>query len=353
VHGGVAEEGRGVAGKAVMKPRRLRRGDPVVVRSPEEILATLDAEGTLEGLPFMPEMLDWCGKSFRVERRVGKTCVALPPGLYPNRRFPADDVVFLEELRCDGRAHDGCKRSCKIFWKEAWLRPLEASEPAPAPGTAGREACLARLKTKSDETHYFCQTTSLPRATEPFPGSKTLGMLRVALREVRDGDRSVAELARMLVRWWWQRAVHRLHRGRWLRGPGQRTPTASVGLAPGDRIRVKSRAEVVATLDGRRRNRGLTVCHEMTRCCGAEAEVRERIDRLIDERTGLMRELRDTVSLRNVKGWGIDMPDADCLCSDELGDCPRGEMMFWREIWLERVRDEARAKGGSDPGPGV
>jgi hypothetical protein len=339
----------------VEKPRRLRRGDQVVVRSPEEILATLDAEGTLGALPFMPEMLDWCGKTFRVERRVGKTCVALPPGVYPNQRFPADDVVFLGGLRCDGGAHDGCKRSCKIFWKEAWLRPVEGSEPAPAPAsaTAGREACLARLKTKSDETHYFCQTTSLPRATEPFPGSKKLSMVRVALHEVLDGDRSLAELARMLVSWSWQRAMNKLHGGRWVTGPGDRTPTASVGLAPGDQVRIRSRAEVVATLDGRRRNRGMGFCPEMTRCCGADAEVRQRIDRLIDERTGVMRELRDTVSLRNVKGRGIDMPDADCLCADELGDCARGEMMFWREIWLERVDEEERPKRGSDAGPGV
>ena len=47
-----------------MKLRRFRAGDRVLVRSPEEILATLDADGTLDGLPFMPEMLDWCGKPF-------------------------------------------------------------------------------------------------------------------------------------------------------------------------------------------------------------------------------------------------------------------------------------------------
>jgi hypothetical protein len=271
--------------------------------------------------------------------------VALPPSAYPKQRFPADDVVFLEGgLRCDGSGHDGCKRSCKLFWKEAWLRPLEpeeAAEPPSAPA-AGREACLARLKTKMDETHYLCQTTSLPRATEPFPGSKKLSALRVAVQEVRDGDRTVGELLRMLVLFTWQRLVRRLYRGRWLAGPGNRTPSASVGLAPGDRVRVRSRAEVVATLDSDRRNRGLGVCHEMTRCCGAQAEVRQRIDRIIDERTGVMRELRNTVSLRNVQGRGISMPDADCLCYDELGDCPRGEMMLWREIWLERIGGDAR-----------
>lgn len=56
-----------------MKDRRLRVGDRVLVRSPEEILATLDADGTLDGVPFMPEMLDSCAKPLRVFRRVEKT----------------------------------------------------------------------------------------------------------------------------------------------------------------------------------------------------------------------------------------------------------------------------------------
>ena len=62
-----------------MKRHKFRAGDRVIVRSPEEILSTLDADGTLDGLPFMPEMLDWCGKPFRVERRAEKTCVDVEP----------------------------------------------------------------------------------------------------------------------------------------------------------------------------------------------------------------------------------------------------------------------------------
>ncbi len=37
-------------------------GDVVEVLSEREILATLDENGTFEKLPFMPEMLDFCGK---------------------------------------------------------------------------------------------------------------------------------------------------------------------------------------------------------------------------------------------------------------------------------------------------
>lgn len=42
----------------------LRSGDLVEVKAPDEILHTLDSEGTLDHLPFMPEMLGFCGNDF-------------------------------------------------------------------------------------------------------------------------------------------------------------------------------------------------------------------------------------------------------------------------------------------------
>lgn len=46
----------------------LRVGELVEVRSEAEILATLDENGELENLPFMPEMLQFCGQRFRVDK---------------------------------------------------------------------------------------------------------------------------------------------------------------------------------------------------------------------------------------------------------------------------------------------
>jgi hypothetical protein len=89
-----------------MMNRRFRAGDRVFVRPPEEILSTLDGNGTLDGVPFMPEMLGSCGELFQVKRRVEKICA---PDL-PLRRFPANDVVILNGPRCDGSGHDGCNR---------------------------------------------------------------------------------------------------------------------------------------------------------------------------------------------------------------------------------------------------
>ena len=41
------------------KLSRYRTGDLVEVRSKEEILATLDQHGSVDGMPFMPEILQY------------------------------------------------------------------------------------------------------------------------------------------------------------------------------------------------------------------------------------------------------------------------------------------------------
>lgn len=315
-------------------------GDHVVVRSAGEILATLDADGTLDGLPFMPEMIDWCGKPFRVLRRVEKTCVDAARHLDPMRRFPAADVVMLDGPRCDGAHHDGCKRACRIFWKEAWLRSADGAEEAIA--SDGAAALRARLKTRADEQRYFCQSTELVKSTETFPGRQKPWAIRVALREIRNGDYSVLDIVRFFVLWMSQRVQRRLAGADWLRGPHKKTPNEKLDLQVGEPVRVKSRNDIIATLDAKRRNRGMGVCHEVLRCCGGESEVRYRVDRIIEERTGIMREMTDTVALTTIKDKGP--LGEECLCYDELGDCPRGEIMYWREIWLERIKTAPAAK---------
>ena len=108
--------------------RKLRPGDTVRIRGLDEVLATLDDAGQLRHLPFMPEMLPYCGTSQRVFRRAHKTCDSvLSPAM---RRM--DGTVFLAGLRCDGSAHGGCQARCLFFWREEWLTP--------ATGVAGNGA---------------------------------------------------------------------------------------------------------------------------------------------------------------------------------------------------------------------
>src|SRR5690606_31216750 len=108
----------------------LKAGDWVVVRDAAEILSTLDEDGCLDRLPFMPEMLAHCGKRYRVRAVAHKTCDTIEAT--GGRRM--HDTVHLDDLRCDGSAHGGCEAGCTLFWKEAWLRrDAQAACPAMAP----------------------------------------------------------------------------------------------------------------------------------------------------------------------------------------------------------------------------
>jgi hypothetical protein len=275
-----------------MRSDKLYAGAQVTVRAPREILATLDENGTLDGLPFMPEMVDWCGKPFQVLRRVEKVCVEVEPPTDSNRCFADNDVVVLDGPRCDGEGHDGCKRGCRIMWKEAWLRPLDGAN-APMPVSPSELAELrARLRVKSDEQRYFCQSTQLERATTAFKGRMKVWMTRIAFRHIRNGDRTAFEIAKLFVRWLALRLHRAVHGDDAVRGPHRKgTPDVVLGLQPGELVRVKPLDQLVGTLDGRRRNRGLVVCGEMTRCCGKTAVVRYRVDRIIEEKSGRMLEL--------------------------------------------------------------
>jgi hypothetical protein len=108
-----------------MAKKRISVGDWVEVRGKEEILKTLDERGEVEGMPFMPEMLSFCGQRFQVYKRAHKTCDTV----FPIRGRRLDRSVHLE-TRCDGSAHGGCQAGCLIFWKEVWLMPIDKNFPA-------------------------------------------------------------------------------------------------------------------------------------------------------------------------------------------------------------------------------
>ena len=107
-----------MGGPEVDRGLNLKAGEWVIVRSRREILQTLDKDGRLQGLPFMPEMFEACGRRFRVFKRAHKTCD--PPSGLHGRRMPS--TVHLEGFRCNGAAHGGCEAKCLVFWKEAWLK---------------------------------------------------------------------------------------------------------------------------------------------------------------------------------------------------------------------------------------
>ena len=184
---------------------RFRTGDLVEVRGKQEILATLDADGCVGGMPFMPEMLQFCGRQFRVGAVAHKTCDTIKPV----KGLRLQSTVHLAGLRCDGSAHGGCQAACYLFWNDAWLKAADADGYRPDENAAVQSASSssgineARLlectraqgSTDPQEPIYSCQATRLLEATEPLPWWD----IRQYVYDVATRNRSAGEAARVLA----------------------------------------------------------------------------------------------------------------------------------------------------------
>ena len=303
-----------------------RSGVWVEVKDPVEIAQTLDADGSLDGLPFMPEMVEHCGRRFRLARVAEKTCLEVAGGNYLIREFRNNDVVLLEGLRCSGADHDGCQRQCMFFWKRAWLRKVGAEESATPATIAGKESLCSKLKTRISPERYFCQSTELHRATEPTP-IKAGQILLKCFRDVRSGAVGLMEMTGLILMPLYRKIRDRLIGRPRLVGSLARTPVGNLGLQPGELVEIKSQAEMKETLDRTGRNRGLVCDIELKKFCGQKYRVRSRFERMISEATGKMRQVEGTVILEG----------NTCMCARALGGCPRLDFCYWREVWLKRA----------------
>jgi hypothetical protein len=340
---------------------RYQVGDLVEVCTEEEILGTLDDRGMVDGMPFMPEMREYCGRQFRVSKVAHKTCDTIHySGI---RRLP--EAVHLEDLRCDGSAHGGCQAACLIVWKDRWLKPAGSNQSSPRTGktadtrkTAHTPVSLKELTAtvdpKTSEAIYTCQVTELLRATSAWAWWNPAQYIA----DVRTGNFSfrhvvrtlyLAALRKLAVKFPNYGAFQRLHD--WslrrchrpahimradIRGQvkkGDRTPESPDLLRAGDWVRIKPAAEILPTLNLRGKNRGLTFDPEMTPYCGSTYQVRGVVRRLIDEPTGRMLEMQNPcIALEGV------------VCNSEYSEkrfmCPRGILSYWRPIWLDKIEGQ-------------
>jgi hypothetical protein len=251
--------------------------------------------------------------------------------------------VHLGGVRCDGKAHGGCQAGCLIYWKEAWLRRVPAGEPGPAPAPGCTLVTLTAATRRPadpaapDEERFACQATELLRAApERIPAWDA----RQYVLDVRSGNTGVVAAVRAVaigVFNEYQDASRRLlpralrirggARFPFIEGRLQRTPDGALDLQPGELVRIKSREEIVRTLDVSNSNRGLSFDPEMAAYCGRQARVLRRVERLVDERTG---------RLLSLKRACIVLEDVTCRGAFHRC-CPRADYPFWREAWLERM----------------
>ena len=312
----------------------FRPGDVVEVRPSAEILATLDEHGALDGMPFMPEMLQHVGRRFTVSRRVEKICDTIANTGSLRMR----DAVYLEDLRCNGSGHGGCQAGCRIYWKEAWLRRADgqpvSTNPESAPQLEQRAKISARALREIEgdqEEVWRCQATEALKATEPLKSYD----VRQYWRELASGNVALLPFLRVALRGLMVNVRSRMHLWKWipLKGPGtQPSPREPLDLQPGDLVQVRSPTEIAPTLDANGRNLGLGWDRELAPYCGGTFRVQDRVQRIIDERTGRMIQIsRDCIVLDGV------------VCSGEhsVGRwfCARQIPPYWREAWLRRAKE--------------
>jgi hypothetical protein len=336
----------------------------VEVRSREEILRSLDERGRLQGLPFMPQMLQYCGQRFRVYKRAHKTCDTVNPT--QGRRLASG--IHLQ-LRCDGKAYGGCQAGCLLFWKEAWLKQIDKEqnmadssskhEPrrngALSNGFHCSEADVWKATRVEDqqptgEIRYVCQATELPYFTTPLRWwdprqyledyiSRNVTLSRMLCTFVYAGYYEFARRRKLGAPFRW---LYDRFQALWGGVPfprktgkvpvGERTPTSNLNLLSGELVRVRSYDEIRRTLDSNNKNRGLFFDAELVPYCGGTYRVNTRVTNFINEKTGKMSALRTpAVILENV------------YCQSRYSDCrafcPRSIYPWWREVWLERVSE--------------
>ena len=347
-----------------MKTRResaLKAGEVVEVRSKEEILATLDSSGRLEAIPFMPEMLQFCGKRLRVYRIAHKTCDNIKP--WNMRRVK--NAVHLTGARCDGRAHGDCDAGCLIFWHHKWLKRIEpefllesqvavsglsaprsttdqaGDSPLHVPEVLERSAQTGR-DPSSGEVIYSCQATDLREFTSDLPswnlwqyvwdirsGNLNRGLGDSKSEKLLEVLLGIVDVFRVLL----IEVFNKLQSVRaGVQYPHvQALPAApasgELNLQPGEFVQVKSSQEIFATLDRRNRNRGLLFDSEMLKYCRGTYRVLKRVNQIVDEKTGKTLRMKSSCIIL----------DGSACAADYHKLCPRAIYHYWREGWLRRV----------------
>ena len=204
---------------------------------------------------------------------------------------------------------------------------------------------------EGDERVFRCQATELIRGSEPVGWWSP----RSFLGELTSGNVGLLTFVRVMSRVICEEIGRRIglikrttlpFRPEEMTGGGK-PATPLPGLQPGQLVQIKRGSEISRTLNATGKNRGLWFDREMKVYCGAQARVKTKVGRFIDEKTGKLIEL------------GSDCYILDgVVCQSHRSDgrwlCPRAIYPWWREAWLEPVAGAAvtPTEKSAAPAPG-
>jgi hypothetical protein len=95
----------------------------------------------------------------------------------------------------------------------------------------------------------------------------------------------------------------------------------------GDLVRVRSREEILATLDPFNELKGCAFLQKMYQYCDTQQRVFKSMHSFLDERDYKLKKVRGVILLENII----------CTGTAAFGQCDRCCFLFWREEWLEKI----------------
>ena len=102
-----------------------------------------------------------------------------------------------------------------------------------------------------------------------------------------------------------------------------------IDLQAGDMVRVRSKEEILRTLDSEYKLEGCYFMYEMWDYCGSQQKVLKKVNYFYDERNAKMYKAKNIVLLDGVN------------CSGKIGNimpkCDRNCLFFWKTAWLEKI----------------
>jgi hypothetical protein len=105
------------------------------------------------------------------------------------------------------------------------------------------------------------------------------------------------------------------------------TDVTPIKFNPGDRVRVRSKDQIQATLNHWNELKGCGFLPEMWQYCGTTQRVLKPVKRFVDEREYRVKKAKGIYLLEGVICQGFEL----------YGECDRACFYWWREEWLEKI----------------